>query len=99
MPFGLTNAPASFQAYINNVLREYIDVFVYIYIDNILIYSRTREEHVEHVRKVLRALQKYNLRLKPSKSEFHVQKTTFLGCIISPDGLEVDPAKIEKVKE
>ena len=99
MPFGLTNAPASFQAYINNVLREHIDVFVCVYIDDILIYSRTREEHVEHVRKVLRALQKYNLRLKPSKSEFHVQRTTFLGCIISPDGLEVDPSKVERVKE
>ncbi len=72
MPFGLTNAPATFQAYINNILREYIDVFVYVYIDDILVYSRTIEEHVEHVRKVLYALRKYNLRLKPSKSEFHI---------------------------
>lgn len=99
MPFGLTNAPATFQAYINNVLREYIDVFVCVYIDDILIYSRTLEQHVEHVRKVLRALKKHNLRLKPSKSEFHVQRTKFVGCVVSPDGIEVDPDKIKKVED
>ena len=99
MPFGLTNAPATFQAYINNVLREYIDVFVCVYIDDILIYSRTLEQHVEHVRKVLRALKKHNLRLKPSKSEFHVQRTKFVGCVVSPDGIEVDPDKIDKVQD
>jgi transposase InsO family protein len=99
MPFGLTNAPATFQSYINNVLREYIDVFVCVYIDDILIYSRTIEEHVEHVRKVLHALKKYNLRLKPSKSEFHKQRVTFVGCVVTPDGLEVDPDKIAKVQE
>jgi len=99
IPFGLTNAPATFQAYINNVLREYIDIFVCVYIDDILIYSRTIEEHVEHVRKVLRALRKYNLRLKPSKSEFHTQRVKFVGCVMTPDRVEVDPEKIEKVKE
>ena len=99
MPFGLTNAPATFQAYINNVLREYIDDFVCVYIDDILIYSRTEEEHVEHVRKVLHALNKYNLRLKPSKSEFHVQRVKFVGCVITPNGVEVDPEKVERVKE
>ena len=99
MLFGLTNAPATFQAYINNVLREYIDEFVCVYIDDILIYSRTLEQHVEHVRKVLHALRKYNLRLKPSKSEFHTQRVKFVGCVMTPDGVEVDPEKIERVKE
>jgi hypothetical protein len=99
MPFGLTNAPATFQAYINNVLREYIDVFVCVYIDDILVYSRTLEQHVEHVRKVLHALRKYNLRLKPSKSEFHTQRVKFVGCVMTPGKVEVDPEKIERVKE
>ena len=99
MLFGLTNAPATFQAYINNVLREYIDEFVCVYIDDILIYSRTLEQHVEHVRKVLHALRKYNLRLKPSKSEFHTQRVKFVGYVMTPDGVEVDPEKIERVKE
>jgi hypothetical protein len=99
MPFGLTNAPATFQAYINNVLRDYIDVFVCVYIDDILVYSRTKEEHVEHVRKVLHALKKHKLRLKPSKSEFHRKRIKFVGCVVTPDGIKVDPEKVERVKE
>jgi transposase InsO family protein len=99
MPFGLTNAPATMQAYMNNVLREHLDEFVSVYMDDILVYSRTLEEHVEHVRKVLYALEKYNLRLNPSKSEFHSQRIRFVGCIVTPDGIEVDPEKVERVKE
>jgi len=56
MPFGLTNAPATFQAFINNVLRKYLDIFVVVYLDDILVYSKTLQEHVQHVRKVLTAL-------------------------------------------
>ena len=79
MPFGLTNAPASFQAYINNALWEYLEVFATVYIDNILIYSETEEKHQIHVQKVLTALQAEDLQLKLEKSEFHKQEINFLG--------------------
>lgn len=61
MPFGLTNAPATFQAFINNVLREYLNQFVVVYLDDILIYFKTKEQHVQHVKKVLQALQDADL--------------------------------------
>jgi hypothetical protein len=99
MPFGLTNAPATLQAWMNSVLREHLDKFVIVYMDDILVYSRTLEEHVEHVRKVLKALKKHNLRLKPSKSEFHKQKVEFVGMLISAQGLEVNPDKVARVWE
>lgn len=99
MPFGLTNAPATLQAYMNNVLREHLDKYCVVYMDDILVYSRTLEEHVEHVRKILRALKKHNLRLKPAKCEFNKTKVEFVGIIISEQGLEVNPDKVEKVKD
>jgi hypothetical protein len=71
MPFGLTNAPATFQAYINNVLRKYLDVFVVVYLDDILVYSKTYEEHVQHMRLILTALRDADLRIKAEKTEFH----------------------------
>jgi len=71
MPYGLTNAPASFQRMINNVLREYTDKFVVVYLDDILIYSKTYEEHVQQVHKVLTALQEAKLSVNPAKSYFH----------------------------
>jgi hypothetical protein len=99
VPFGLTNAPATWQAYINNILREHLDRFVFAYMDDILVYSRTLKEHVEHVRIVLKTLQTAGLRLEPTKSEFHVQKTKFVGYIISKDGLEADPEKIARIRD
>ena len=99
MPFGLTNAPATFQAFINNVLREYLDQFVVMYLDDILIYSKTREQHVQHVCKVLRALQGANLRVKPEKSLFHSKEVYFLGFIVTPEGLRMDPEKVRSVVE
>ena len=99
MPFGLTNAPATFQAFINNVLREYLDQFVVVYLDDILIYSKMREQYVQHVRKVLQALQGTNLRIKPEKSLFHSKEVYFLGFIVTPEGLWIDPKKIQSVVE
>lgn len=99
MPFGLTNAPATMQAYMNSVLREHLDKYVVVYMDDILVYSRTLEQHIEHVRMVLKALKKYNLRLKPSKSEFHKQRIEFVGIIVSYNGLEVNPDKVARVTE
>ncbi|KAG0158414.1 hypothetical protein PDIDSM_5928 [Penicillium digitatum] len=87
MPFGLTGAPASFQRFINDTLREYLDCFCTAYLDDILIYSRTRAEHIEHVRKVLQHLREAGLFAKLSKCEFCVSETKFLGIIIGEDGI------------
>ena len=95
MPFRLTNAPATFQAVINHALREYLDVFCTAYLDDVLVYTNgTLEEHREHVRKVLKRLQEYRLLVHPDKSEFHRKKVTYLGFIISPDRISMDPEKI-----
>jgi len=99
MPFGLTNAPATFQEMINHVLREYIDLFVVVYLDDILIFSKTLEEHKEHVHKVLRKLQDAKLLVEPEKSEFHKQQVNYLGFVISPNQIEMDDKKIQAVQE
>ena len=99
MPFGLTNAPATFQSFINNVLQEYLDVFATAYLDDILVYSKTEEEHEIHVKKVLQALQQAELRLKIEKCEFHIQEIEFLEYIITPGGLRIDPAMVAAVQE
>jgi hypothetical protein len=83
MPFGLTNALATFQAYINNVLRKYLDVFVVVYLDDILVYSKTYEEHIQHVHLILTTLRDANLRIKVEKTEFHKKEVKFLGYIVS----------------
>jgi len=97
MPFGLTNAPATAQRSMNNTLRKYLDIFCVCYIDDILIYSLTLKEHKQQVRKVLQKLKEAVLFIKPEKYEFSVQKTTFLGFIISEEGLEIDPEKVNAV--
>lgn len=97
MPFGLTNAPGTFQAFINNVLREFLDVFVVVYLDDILVYSKTIDEHVQHVRQVLTAMRKAHLRVKPSKSEFHKHEVTFLGYVVSKEGLKMDENTIKTI--
>lgn len=100
MPFGLTNAPATFQSVINNALREYLDVFVTAYLDDVLVYSKgTLEEHIEHVKKVLAKLKEYDLLVQPEKCEFHVTRTEFLGFIVSREGIEMDPSKTKAVQE
>ena len=71
MPFELINAPAMFQTYTNNILREHLDVFVVIYLDDILVYLKSKAGHKVHVRKVLEALQKADLQIKSEKSQFH----------------------------
>ncbi|GKU09172.1 unnamed protein product, partial [Fusarium langsethiae] len=99
MPFGLTNAPATFQRMINNVLRQYLDVFVVCYLDDILIFSDNEEEHREHVHKVLKALQDANLLVEPEKSHFHVTEVDFLGHTISPGEIRMDRKKIAAVRD
>jgi hypothetical protein len=97
MSFGLTNAPAFFMNLMNKVFMEYLDKFVVVFIDDVLIYSRSDEEHEEHLRKVLDRLREHQLYAKFSKCEFWLRKVDFLGHVISAEGVAVDPAKVEAV--
>lgn len=97
MPFGLCNAPSTFQAFINDVLREYLDIFCSAYLDDILIYSNSKDEHIEHVGKVLEQLKKAGLFLDINKCQFHVKEIKYLGLIITVDGLKMDPRKIDTI--
>ncbi|CAA7057274.1 unnamed protein product [Microthlaspi erraticum] len=98
MPFGLTNAPAAFMRLMNDVFREYLDVFVIIFIDDILVYSRSQEEHATHLRLVLEKLREQKLFAKLSKCSFWQREMGFLGHIVSAEGVSVDPAKIEQAE-
>ena len=97
MSFGLTNAPAVFMDLMNRVFKKYLDKFVIVFIDDILIYSKTEAEHAEHLRIALEILRKEKLYAKFSKCEFWKKEVQFLGHVISIDGIRVDPAKIESV--
>nr|GFB70948.1 retrotransposon protein, putative, Ty3-gypsy subclass [Tanacetum cinerariifolium] len=98
MPFGLTNAPAVFMDLINRVCKPYLDKFVIVFIDDILIYSKDEKEHEEHLKAILEMLKKQELYAKFSKCEFWIPKIQFLGHVIDSQGIHVDPAKIESVK-
>ncbi|GJR64644.1 putative reverse transcriptase domain-containing protein [Tanacetum coccineum] len=98
IPFFLTNAPVVFIDLMNRVCRPYLDKFVIVFINNILIYSKTREEHVEHLRLVLGLLKKEKLYAKFSKCELWLREVQFLGHVINGNGIHVDPSKIEAVK-
>ena len=97
MPFGLQNAPATFQHYINSVLHEFLDKFASAYLDDIIVYSKSKKEHREHVRKILQALQKAGLQIDIKKCEFTVQETKYLGLIITSDGIKMDPQKVKAI--
>ena len=94
MPFGLMNTPASFQQFINKVCGEYLDIFVIAYLDDILIFSATLKEHVNHIIKILKKFDKVELQLKLRKCEFHVQETKFLGHWITTKGIQMEKMKI-----
>jgi len=83
MPFGLCNAPAAFQRWINEVLIEYIDMCCIVYLDNVLIYSNTLQQHRKDVSNILEAIRKSRMKVKPSKCEFHQNETEYLGFIIA----------------
>lgn len=99
MPFGLTNAPAQFQAYMNQALAGLVDVTCVIYLDDILIFSKTETEHEAHVKEVLQRLREFKLYVKLSKCEWHTRQTEFLGYIVSPEGVSVDPGRVKTVQD
>ncbi|CAH1452087.1 unnamed protein product [Lactuca virosa] len=98
MPFGLTNAPAVFMDLMNRVCRPYLDQFVIVFIDDILIYSRSKEEHSQHLRQVLETLRSEKLYAKFSKCEFWIRRVEFLGHVVSEEGIHVDPSKIKAIE-
>ena len=92
MPFGLCNAPATFMCVMNDVSRPFLDEFVIVYLDDILIFSKSRDEHVMHVRKVLDVLKKEQLYLKMSKCEFGKTSLVYLGHIVGGGELKINPS-------
>jgi hypothetical protein len=99
MPFGVANAPTAFQSYINATLRPYLDVFVIAYLDDIVVYSNTAEEHREHVRTVLKTLLQAGLYLKLQKCEFNAKEIGFVGFMITPEQVCMEEDRIVIIKE
>ena len=99
MPFGLTNAPATFQATMNELFQPYLRKFVLVFFDDILIYSKTWEEHLKQLEKVLSLLKENQFYAKKSKCMFGKQEVEYLGHIISQERVKVDPRKIQSMKE
>jgi hypothetical protein len=98
MPFKLSSALATFQRFINDTLRSYLDIFCTAFLDNILIYSRTREEHTEHLEKVLEALREAGLFAQIDKCEFYKKETVFLSLTVGKHGIKIDPRKVETIQ-
>ncbi|GKE88227.1 putative reverse transcriptase domain-containing protein [Tanacetum coccineum] len=99
MPFGLTNAPAVFMDLMNRVCKPYLDRFVIVFINDILIYSKSIKEHEGHLKLILNLLKNEELYAKFSKCEFWLSKVQFLGHVIDSEGIHVDLAKIEAIKD
>jgi len=99
MPFGVTNAPGVFMEYMNRIFHAFLDRFVVVFIDDILIYSKSEEEHAEHLKTVLQVLREKKLYAKLSKCEFWLKEVSFLGHVISGDAIAVDPSKVEAVSQ
>jgi transposase InsO family protein len=99
LPFGLCNGPATYQRYMNDVLIDYLDDFCIAYLDDILVYSEDEVTHTLHVKKVLERLRQAGLHVDIKKSEFHVNRTRYLGYILTSQGLEVDPGKVSVLRD
>ena len=91
MPFGLSNVPSTFMSLMNEVLRDFIAKFVIIYLDDILVFNQTKEEHLKHLRYVLERLQQETLMVNVKKCTFMKLELVYLGFVISRDGLKMDP--------
>jgi hypothetical protein len=98
MSFGLTNAPTYFMYLMNKVFMEYLDKFVVVFIDDILVFSKNEEEHAEHLRLVLQKLREHKLYAKQSKCEFWLREVSFWGHVVSNGGIAVDPSKAKDVR-
>jgi hypothetical protein len=98
VPFGLSNAPTVFMCLMNGVFREYLDKFVIVFLDDILIYARTKEEHEKHLKTMLQVLREHRLYAKLSKCIFYQKKNHYLGHIISIDGIAANPKNIEAIR-
>jgi hypothetical protein len=99
MPFGLTNAPTTFMRLINDIFRAHLGQFVVIYLDDILIFSRTWDTHMQHVRQVLQILQEHKLQVKAKKSYFGQTSVPYLGFVVISEGIQPDPAHIQALKQ
>ena len=99
MPFGLINAPTTFMSFMNKTFQQYLDQFVLIFIDDILIYSSSKEMHEQHLRTVLQILREQQLYAKFSKCEFWMEEIAFLGHIVSKEGVKPDPSKVKAIIE
>ena len=97
MPFGLTNAPTAFMDLMHKIFQPYLDKFVVVFVDDILIYSKSEEEHEDHLRVVLHILRYHQLYAKFTKCEFWLTEVKFLGHVVSASGVSVDPEKIEAI--
>ncbi|MBW0559962.1 hypothetical protein O181_099677 [Austropuccinia psidii MF-1] len=97
MPFGLTNAPASFQNLVNDIFQDLLNVYVVVYLDDIMVFSKSEEEHVTHVSTVLSRLRANNPFAKASKCLFHVSSVEYLGYVVSSEGLKMDQAKVQQI--
>jgi len=97
MSFNLINASIMFQTFINNVLRRYLNQFIIVYLNDILVYSKMKKEHVQHVKKILQTLKKVDLHIKSEKSKFHVQSVQFLKFIVMFQSLKMNLKKIKAV--
>lgn len=99
MPFGLKNSPSIFQRCVNDILHEFIGVFAYVYIDDVLIFSNTEEEHMQHITIIFEALHKANMKISREKSHFFKSEIEFLGHIIKHEKITVDPEKIATIRD
>jgi hypothetical protein len=97
VPFRLSNVPVVFMCLMNGVFRDYLDKFVIVFLDDILVYSKTEEEHEQHLRMVLQVLREHQLNVKLSKCSFHQRQIHYLGHIISKEGIAMDPEKVEAI--
>ncbi len=99
MPFSPSNAPATFQHFVNHVLRKYVDCTCVAYLDNIMVFSKNKDEDPKHVCEILQALRKASCTAKIEKCWFHQDSLNFLGYIVSKEGIQTDPAKLRVVKK
>ena len=99
MPFGLTNAPATFQAYINRALRGYVDDFCVVYLDDILVFSKSKEEHQQHLELIIERLRRAELYANPKKCEFFKPELEYLGFLVNKDGIKMDPERVKAISE